>query len=104
MPLPICHINNTTGTGSVTITGGDFSSSSSGSGLVVQSRGAITLTDIYAPYNTGDGIYLDNSSAPSAQPVTIKSSTTERNNTVSGNNGYGLCVLIPREYFGHRVV
>jgi putative surface-exposed virulence protein len=69
----------------VTITGGDFSNSAS-IGLLVRTRGAINFTNIVSDSNGGDGAQLDNSTAVSAQPVTIKSGD------FSHNAGMGLNV------------
>lgn len=84
-------INNTGGTGAVTVNRGTFSSSGTGSGVVIQSRGAITLTAVNGYTNAGDGINLSNETASSSQPVTIKT-TTYFYNDVSSNAGNGLVI------------
>jgi hypothetical protein len=86
------QINNTSGSGGVTITTGNFGSSNGGSGLRVLSDGAITLTDVDATNNVQDGIYLDNSTGTGAG-VTIKATGVNENSVRNSLGDYGLYVL-----------
>jgi hypothetical protein len=83
------YIYNSGGTGAVKVTGGNFYESHV-SGIVVISKGAITITDTSASGNWTDGINLDNHTAGSAQPVTVKSTVSGIAFDLSGNDGYGL--------------
>ena len=77
----------------MTITTGDFSSSSGGSGVRIFSDGAITLTDVDATGNIQDGIYLDNSTGAKTA-VTIKVTGTNTNNVSNNQGDYGLYVQV----------
>jgi hypothetical protein len=83
------YIDNSVGTGAVTVTTGSFNNSDGGSGVVVTSRGAITLTDVSAYYNAVDGIILSNETG-SSQPVTVKTSSTSLTIDLSRNPGSAL--------------
>ena len=65
-------IDNESGIGkAVSINNADFSDSVSNEGLIVSSKGAITLTDVVSSGNLGAGAQLSNSTANSAQTVKI---------------------------------
>ena len=85
-------IDNGSGTGAVTLNSGDFSSSSTGSGLYVTSLGAITLTNVVSDYDAVDGIFLCNATAASSQAVTIKPSSSGAITSVGSNGGMALSV------------
>jgi hypothetical protein len=53
-------LNNTTGAGNVLVTGSTFSYNNGGDGLNIRTLGTITLTDVTAEFNNGDGADLDN--------------------------------------------
>ncbi len=85
------YIDNTAGSAGVTITTGDFSNSSGGSGLRILSDGAITLTDVDAQNNIQDGIYLDNQTGAKTG-VTVKATGTNTNSVSNNQGDYGLFV------------
>ncbi len=68
--------DNTGGTGAVTLNTGSYHVSSTGSGITINTRGAINLTNVSATSNAVDGIFLANQTAPSSQPVTIKTTSS----------------------------
>ncbi len=76
-------LDNSSGTGSVSITKSVFNSNNifGGVGLQVISHGAVTLSSVTADGNYG-GIYIDNTGAPTAQPVKLLGT-----NDISGNGG-----------------
>lgn len=76
---PGIQINNTSGTGKVTITGLDVSSSYS-SGLYLESRGTVTISNSKAYSNSGMGFYIDNSGGTGA--VTLKNSSSISNTSM----------------------
>ena len=61
-------------------------------GLVVFSKGLITLTNIEAVYNDGDGVYLDNQIPGATGGVTIIAGLN-KGNAFHGNWGDGLVVF-----------
>ncbi|CAG1006828.1 hypothetical protein ANAEL_03461 [Anaerolineales bacterium] len=77
-------LDNSSGTGKVTVTSSKFNNNAGGRGLDVSSKGAITLNNVIANGNGLHAAYLDNSTASTAQPVTLAGT-----NTFSGNF-YGL--------------
>jgi hypothetical protein len=75
-------------TGTVTLTGTNIFTLNYGLGLQTYSNGAITMMNLNANSNANDdGAYLDNTSALTAQPVTINGS-----NAFNYNNSNGLTV------------
>jgi putative surface-exposed virulence protein len=86
------YIDNSGGTGAVTVNSGSFGASVAGSGIVIQSKGAITLTAVDGYSNAVDGINLSNETAPSSQPVTIKNTSSDVNNDMGYNSGVGLVI------------
>ena len=87
------YIDNTAGSAGVTVTTGNFSSSSGGSGVRIFSDGAITLTDVDATDNTQDGIYLDNHTGAKTG-VTVKVTGTIINDVSNNQGDYGLFVMV----------
>ena len=84
------EINNaSSGTNAaVTITGTNSFSSNAGDGLLVTSKGAITLSNITANNNVADnGVVLDNDETGAAGGVTINGT-----NTFNGNDNSGLSI------------
>jgi len=69
------YIDNTAGTGSVTVnnTTGDWIGGNGSHGLYIQSRGAVTLTNVASGMNSNNGIYVNNtgSSATVKPGVTL---------------------------------
>jgi putative surface-exposed virulence protein len=61
-------------------------------GLVVFSKGLITLTNIEAVYNDGDGVYLDNQIPGATGGITINAGLN-KGNAFHGNWGDGLVVF-----------
>ena len=78
-------IDNTGGAGAVTVTGGTFNNSIGHNGAVVDSKGAITFTNVQAQGNFGGGLFLRNYTATSAQPVTVKTTSTSQDVYLSNN-------------------
>lgn len=77
-------VNDYTGAkGGVTITSSLFNRNP-GTGLLIESNGAIKLSAIEASDNDGDGIYLRNETSPSYYGITLS------NVLADGNNGYGI--------------
>jgi hypothetical protein len=80
-------VDGSWGVGNVTITNSSmnqngqpyYSSPTSASGLTVHTRGSITLDKVETNDNTLSGIFLDNSFATSAKPVTLKNVSTLSN-------------------------
>ncbi|MCL5428630.1 MAG: hypothetical protein M1347_02350, partial [Chloroflexi bacterium] len=65
-------LDNTAGTGIVSLTGTNVISENAPGGLVVFSNGAVTVNNLVANSNgSWSGAYIDNSTAGSAQPVTL---------------------------------
>jgi len=82
-------VNNRSGaTNDVTITGiNSFNGNGNGSsdkGLRILSGGTITLENITADRNTGQGVYIDNRSSSSGAPVTMNGTNSARNNGLDG--------------------
>ena len=94
------RINNSGGSGSVTVTGGymdgnfvgNFNNSVSGSGIFILSKGAITVTNARAEGNFGIGFALQNQNAGSAQPVTVKTTATTQDVYLENNGNYALYI------------
>jgi hypothetical protein len=99
------NIDNTAGTANVTITDSFFSDNGKASfdyatynGLVVRSRGSISLTNVYAERNgnddpadlqdiAGNGIRLDNSASTTPKAISLSKVT------INENFGFGLEIL-----------
>lgn len=70
---------------SVSITNANFSESVANTGLSVNSKGAISLTDVISNNNlVGSGAYLENTDASKAQVVTITRSQFSENANANG--------------------
>lgn len=81
-------LQNSAGTGGVTITNAIFNGNTVHDGLDVISKGAITLTNVTASTNIlGFGAVLDNVPALSGMPITVK------NGSFSGNHFDGLDIV-----------
>ncbi len=65
----------TTG-GAVTITNGEFNHNDGGDGLVLQARGAITLTNVTASYNAGNSVWASNAFTGSTGGISITNSAS----------------------------
>ena len=79
------EITNTAGEGKVVkITSADFSNSTIGTGLTVNSNGVIYLTSVTSSSNYISGAVLNNSTSTKARSITVKSSE------FSSNTAYGL--------------
>jgi hypothetical protein len=76
------YLNNSSGTGSVTVTGSTFNQNRNG--LIVTSKGLITLVNVTASSNRGDGAQLNNNQGTSTSNIDIVKST------FSSNTGNGL--------------
>ncbi|BBB49401.1 right-handed parallel beta-helix repeat-containing protein [Pelolinea submarina] len=85
-------INNSYGEGKfVTITDADFSGSTNGSGLTINSKGAVTLTNVTSNDNTnGLGVDINNSGASKAQVVKITNGVFNSNASSYGLTLYSL--------------
>ncbi len=71
--------------GTVMLTGTNIFTNNYDYGLEVNSNGAITIRNLTADSNThSDGAYLDNSFAPTAQPITLTGSNTFNYNFIDG--------------------
>ncbi|MGA7194101.1 MAG: hypothetical protein WBW94_10755, partial [Anaerolineales bacterium] len=87
------NLDNTinSGTGTVTITGGQFNGNTAGYGLSVKSNGAITVTDLTAsgnnPTGNSDGADLNNNNIGAIGGVTLNGV-----NIFDGNSNSGLVV------------
>ena len=57
------NLNNKAGTGNVTITGSNSFSHNDGSGLIVETDGAVTIRGVLAQGNTKDGINVESGGA-----------------------------------------
>jgi hypothetical protein len=77
-------IENQTGTGTVTISSSEFSGNLGGDGLVVQSKGLITLTDITGSNNGGNGATVSNNFVGVATGVTLTGSNVFSENVSAG--------------------
>ncbi len=79
-------VNNFGGsTAGVTLTGSNIFATNGSDGLVVNSNGAIRVSNLTSSYNAGGiGASLDNSTALSAKPVTLAGFATFRNNSLNG--------------------
>jgi len=81
-------LDNSTGasTSGVTMTGtNQFDSTMGGSnGLTIFSAGAVTLTNLSANYNSGKGVYIENTASTTFKGVTITGVNTFTNNTENG--------------------
>jgi hypothetical protein len=77
-------LDNSAGTGGVTITGNTSYGNNNSYGLQILSKGAITLGAIYTDNNNGTGVYIDNSFG--TQNVTLNGAYHDFNN----NTGSGL--------------
>ncbi len=86
-------LDNTGGTGTVTIKNSSFNNNE-GYGLVIYSHGAITLTDITANKNGGDGVNVDNClwNGSACDTSTPKNVTVAGVNYFVENQGNGLVV------------
>ena len=78
----------------VTISDSFFTSNSpfGGAGLKVLSKGLITLTNIQANNNGGEGVYLDNKTSGGVAGITINASVG-KGNQFQGNKFSGLYIL-----------
>jgi len=76
-------IDNSGGTGTVTISQSDFNGNL-GNGLSVLSKGLITLTDIMAASNDGNGAVIDNLLSTTAAGVTMTGTNVFSDNNVNG--------------------
>ena len=84
------EIHNGYGTGNVTIINSQFNGNLNGFGLLVDSRGSISLTNTDASKNTFYGAKLDNQYAIKYLPVSIINNAREIGidfNGFSGNTG-----------------
>lgn len=77
-------LDNSAGTGNVTVTSSSFNQSSGGTGLSISSKGTVTLTSVTANNNFGDGTNINNSGAATDKNVTVTGSE------FSGNRNDGL--------------
>ena len=84
------YIDNTAGTGAVTVSNSNFSSNSGGEGLDIFSNGVITLNSVTASNNFDGGAFLDNNQPGTQAGITINNTAT---NTFSSNGDDGLDVL-----------
>ena len=89
-------LDNTSG-GSISVDDSFFGQFdyNSGNGIEAFSNGAITLTDVVASNNSGDGAYLNNSSSPTASTITVDNSHIPgglgfKNNGVNGLEAYAI--------------
>jgi hypothetical protein len=88
-------LSNTLGSGDVLITNSEFNNNASGNGLLVESKGTITLDTVQANDNSLTGASLENCSYLGGQCqgsglVTVTSSTT--GNQFNGNQFEGLVI------------
>ncbi len=92
------QIDNSAGTGSVTITSKALDSNSAannrGNGYTIVSRGAVTVTNLDAVYNGGYGGMINNYTASKPVIVTINTNfpVGEWSSAYEGNGSYGLLV------------
>lgn len=80
-------LDNSGGTGNVTITNSKFNNNGGSAGLTIISKGTITIKDLTANDNTSYGVNLDNDSATTAKTVTLSGS-----NTFNANGSVGLFI------------
>jgi putative surface-exposed virulence protein len=73
--------------GTVNLLGANIFNDNQADGLYIQADGVVTLNNITATYNGGDGVYVDNTLAASSKAVMIKGG-----NIFNGNGGSGLRV------------
>jgi hypothetical protein len=76
-------INNSTGTGTVTITLSEFANNT-GHGLRVISKGLVTITDILAASNDGNGAEITNTDSTTAAGVTMLGTNVFSDNFLGG--------------------
>jgi hypothetical protein len=76
------YIDNTNGTGSVTITNSYFKNNNS-DGLVIYSNGAVTLSNVHSSKNANSGAYINNI-AISGTPLVKVSLSTFTDNSLAG--------------------
>lgn len=77
-------LDNSGGTGSVTVTSSNFNGNGSQGGLTVVSKGSITLASVQASSNAGLGASLNNSTAALAQNVTLTGTNQFVSNSIGG--------------------
>ncbi|MBL8099559.1 MAG: hypothetical protein JNK81_10270, partial [Anaerolineales bacterium] len=80
-------LDNSTGSGDITITNSKFNNNGGAAGLTVISKGTITIKDLTANDNTNYGVNLDNDSATTAKTVSLSG-----NNTFNTNGSVGLFI------------
>jgi hypothetical protein len=87
------HIDNTGGTGTVTITGESSFGNNGGTGLEIESKGTITAANLYAENNNGSGVILDNTNSMTGLANITLTGVNTFNNNYDGNglevNSYG---------------
>jgi hypothetical protein len=85
------YLINTSAPGAqpVKLTGGNVFTGNQNYGLRILTNGAITISNLNADSNTHfDGAYLDNTSAPTAQPITLTGSNAFNYNNIEGLVAY----------------
>ncbi|MCA2000736.1 MAG: hypothetical protein LDL51_02600 [Chloroflexi bacterium] len=87
-------LDNSSGTGKVTVGKSKFNNNAAGAGLVVFSKGAVTLNDVIANQNSLHGAYIDNRGAATPMAVTINNSVFNGNarNLNASSTDMGLVV------------
>ncbi len=78
---------NQDGTGNVTVNNSTFYSSRADDGLVIASKGVVSMNTVSARWNSGNGLRIDNSTSSTPKGVTIT------NGFFTGNSGSGLDIL-----------
>ncbi|NTW08043.1 MAG: hypothetical protein HGA28_00545 [Anaerolineaceae bacterium] len=80
------------GAGTVTINTGS-SSGNQGSGYEIYSKGAVTITNVYAGWNANDGIQIITTDSPVFAPITLKALDLPGNNNGVYIDGRGVITL-----------
>lgn len=87
-------LDNSSGQGTITIRGiNGFSGNLGGGGLYASSKGSITLYNLEASRNSGDGVYLNNAYPGVAGSVNLITSISNWCNETDANSGSGIKIL-----------